>query len=60
VIYLDTGVLVRGLLTAHPNHAECEVLMNGDAVSSCHSQAEVFNTLTGFFNVSNDFASQMG
>jgi hypothetical protein len=26
VIYLDTGVLVRGLLEAHPNHGECEAL----------------------------------
>jgi predicted nucleic acid-binding protein len=59
VIYLDTGVLVRGLLTADPDHSECEALIDGDAVSSCHSLAETFNTLTGFFQVPNDLASEM-
>src|SRR5690606_31935330 len=59
VIYLDTGILVRGLLTAHPDHFECEALINARAVSSCHSLAETFNTLTGFFQVPNDLDSQM-
>ncbi|HTG44411.1 MAG TPA: PIN domain-containing protein [Verrucomicrobiae bacterium] len=59
MIYLDTGVLVRGLLTVHPHHSECELLINAQAVSSCHSLAETFNTLTGFFQVPNDLASEM-
>jgi predicted nucleic acid-binding protein len=59
VIYLDTGILVRGLLTAHPDHSKCEALINTDGLSSCHSLAETFNTLTGFFQVPNDLASEM-
>ena len=59
MIYLDTGVLVRGLLQAHPLHADCFRLIDADAVSSCHSLAEVFNTLTGHFKIPNGTASQM-
>jgi predicted nucleic acid-binding protein len=59
VIYLDTGVLVRALLQAHPSHAECFRLVNNYAVSSCHSLAEAFNTLTGAFKIRNDTASEM-
>jgi predicted nucleic acid-binding protein len=59
VIYLDTGVLVRALLTAHPDHSKCESLITAEALSSCHSLAETFNTLTGFFQVPNDLASEM-
>ncbi len=59
MIYLDTGILVRGLLENHQDYSLCEPLINGDAVSSCHSLAELFNTLTGFFQVPNDLASEM-
>ena len=59
MIYLDTGVLVRGLLQSHPQHAECFRLIDSDAVSSCHSLAEIFNTLTGHFRIHNRDASQM-
>ncbi len=59
MIYLDTGVLVRGLLQAHPLHADCFRLIDGNAVSSCHALAEVFNTLTGDFKIPNDAASKM-
>lgn len=59
MIYLDTGILVRGLLEDHPDYSLCEPLIDDDAVSSCHSLAELFNTLTGFFQVPNDLASEM-
>ena len=59
MIYLDTGVLVRGLMQAHPLHADCFRLINRNAVSSCHTLAEAFNTLTGHFKIPNDTASQM-
>jgi predicted nucleic acid-binding protein len=59
VIYLDTGVLVRGLLESHPDHSHCERLINRKAVSCCHTLAELFNTLTGFFQVPNDLAAEM-
>ncbi len=59
MIYLDTGVLVRGLMQDHPLHGACFPLIDGSAVSSCHSLAEVFNTLTGYFKIPNDIASQM-
>jgi predicted nucleic acid-binding protein len=59
VIYLDTGILVRGLLRAHPLHSACYPLIASDAVSSCHTLAELFNTLTGAFTVPNDAASEM-
>lgn len=59
MIYLETGVLVRGLMQAHPLHAACFRLINGNAVSSCHALAEFFNTLTGYFKISNDGVSQM-
>jgi predicted nucleic acid-binding protein len=59
VIYLDTGILVRALLTDHPQHDACVKVVGNDAVSSCHALAEVFNTLTGFFKIPNDTASEM-
>ena len=59
MIYLDTGVLVRGLIQSHPLHADCFHLIDDSAVSSCHTLAEVFNTLTGYFKISNDTVSQM-
>ena len=59
MIYLDTGILVRGVLQAHPLHAPCYRLINTGAVSSGHALAELFNTLTGYFKVSNDNAAQM-
>jgi predicted nucleic acid-binding protein len=52
-------VLVRGLLAAHPQQVECAALVNDDAVSCCHSLAETFNTLTGFFHVPNELAAEM-
>jgi predicted nucleic acid-binding protein len=58
VIYLDTGILVRALLQSHPQHQECIALVSKQAVSSCHSLAETFNTLTGFFKVPNDVAAE--
>lgn len=59
MIYLDTGVLVRGLLQSHPMHADCFRLIDDDAVSSCHTLAEVFNTLTGHFKIPNEDATKM-
>ena len=59
MIYLDTGVLVRGLLEEHPQHAVCLSLISNGAVSSCHTLAEIFNTLTGHFKIQNDLAAQM-
>ena len=59
MIYLDTGVLVRGLMEAHPQHAACFRLIDGNSVSCCHALAEVFNTMTGHFKIPNDAASQM-
>ncbi|HEY6226319.1 MAG TPA: PIN domain-containing protein [Verrucomicrobiae bacterium] len=58
MIYLDTGVLVRALLQAHPEHKRCVSLLSENAASSCHSLAELFNTLTGFFKVPNDVAAE--
>lgn len=59
MIYLDTGILVRALLEDHPRNSECFPLLSNDAVSSCHSLAETFNTLTGFFKVANDQATDL-
>ena len=59
MIYLDTGVLVRALLEDHPLHNDCVKLLDGNSVSSCHAIAETFNTLTGFFQVPNDSASEL-
>src|SRR4051812_23441690 len=57
--YLDTGILVRALLAQHPQQAACAVLINREAVTSCHTVAEAFNTLTGFFKIPNDTASEL-
>jgi predicted nucleic acid-binding protein len=59
VIYLDTGVIVRGLMQDHPQHLACVELINLNAMSSCHALAEVFNTVTGYFKISNELASEM-
>lgn len=59
MIYLDSGVIVRALLLEAPEHSRCIRIVGDDAVSSCHTFAEVFNTLTGFFKIGNDLASSM-
>jgi len=59
VNYLDTGILVRALLQTNPRHPECLRHVGENALSSCHSLAETFNTLTGFFQVPNGLASEM-
>jgi predicted nucleic acid-binding protein len=59
VIYLDTGILVRALLVSLPEHQDCFELINDDSVTSSHSVAETFNTLTGFFKVRNDIAADL-
>jgi len=57
VIYLDSGVLIRAVLKHHPAYKACSILIHRDAVSSTHSLAEAFNTLTSHFQVANSDAA---
>lgn len=57
MIYLDSGVLIRAVLKHHPAYKACSILIHRDAVSSTHSLAEAFNTLTSHFQVANSDAA---
>lgn len=59
--FLDTGILVGSLLESHPEHAACLEAIE-DAVrpfTDAHAMAETFATLTGFYKVPTDAATEL-
>jgi predicted nucleic acid-binding protein len=59
--FFDTSALVGLLLQSHPRHKECFTLFEktDERITDAHALAEVFSTLTGFYKVSNEVASEL-
>ena len=59
--FLDTSALVGALLEKHPQHAACLRALQAAAnpVSDAHALAETFATLTGFYKVPTDVATEL-
>jgi predicted nucleic acid-binding protein len=61
VTFLDTGVLVGALLERHPEHAQCVAALEqfSDRFTDAHALAETFATLTGFYKVPTQAATEL-
>jgi predicted nucleic acid-binding protein len=59
--FLDTGILVGALLKAHPEHAVCLSAFSQSSrpFTNSHALAETFATLTGFYKVPVDAATEL-
>ena len=59
--FLDTGILVGAVLKSHPQYATCLAAL-GDSTQSftnAHALAETFATLTGFYKVPTEVATEL-
>ena len=59
--FLDTGILVGAILQSHPRHAACRGGLEGALLpfTNAHALAETFATLTGFYKVPTDAATEL-
>ena len=59
--FLDTSTLAGAVLQAHPQHVAClRALEQSDQpISDAHALAETFATLTGFYKVPTDAATEL-
>src|SRR5256885_15287930 len=58
--FLDTSTLVGAVLEQHPEHAACRSALElPKPFSNAHALAETFATLTGFYKVPADAASEL-
>ena len=59
--FLDTGILVGAILQSHPRHAACRDGFNASLrpFTNAHALAETFATLTGFYKVPTDAATEL-
>ena len=58
--FLDTSTLVGAVLENHPQHAACRTaLEQPNPFSNAHALAETFATLTGFYKVPTEAASEL-
>jgi len=59
--FLDTGILVGALLTKHPEHAQCMAAFEqfDHIFTDAHALAETFATLTGFYKVPPQAATEL-
>jgi predicted nucleic acid-binding protein len=59
--FLDTGILVGAVLASHPDHAVCLAALEDSArtFTNAHALAETFATLTGFYKVPVEAASEL-
>lgn len=59
--FLDTSTLVGALLESHHEHAACKhaVEHSENPISDVHALAETFATLTGFYKVPTEAASEL-
>lgn len=58
--FLDTSTLVGVVLENHPQHAAClTALAQPSPFSNAHALAETFATLTGFYKVPTEAASEL-
>ena len=59
--FLDTGIMVGAVLKSHPEHEVCLAALE-DCVrpfTDAHAIAETFATLTGFYKLPTDAASEL-
>jgi len=59
--FLDTGIMVGAVLRSHPEHQACLSALEDfeRPFTNAHALAETFATLTGFFKVPTDVASEL-
>jgi len=58
--FLDTSTLVGAVLEQHPEHTACQSALElPKPFSNSHALAETFATLTGFYKVPTDAASEL-
>lgn len=59
--FLDTGILVGAVLKSHPEHVACLAALEDSAgpFTNAHVLAETFATLTGFYKVPTDAATEL-
>src|SRR5258706_15608328 len=59
--FLDTSTLVGALLVKHPEHKACldALEQHADPFTDAHALAETFATLTGFYKVPTEAASEL-
>jgi predicted nucleic acid-binding protein len=59
--FLDTGVLVGAVLERHPEHEQCVWALDQfpDRFTDAHALAETFATLTGFYKVPPQAATEL-
>ncbi len=59
--FLDTGIMVGAVLKSHPEHVVCLAALE-DSVrpfTNAHAIAETFATLTGFYKLPTDAATEL-
>jgi predicted nucleic acid-binding protein len=59
--FVDTGVLVGAVLESHPEHTTCLRALEGlpQPFTDAHAMAEAFATLSGFYRVPTDAATEL-
>jgi predicted nucleic acid-binding protein len=59
--FLDTGILVGALLERHPEHTQCRAALEQypDGITDAHALAETSATLTGFYKVPTQAATEL-
>ncbi len=59
--FLDTGILVGAVLEKHPEHKRClaAFAQHRNCFSDAHALAETFATLTGFYKVPTEIATEL-
>src|ERR1017187_9164596 len=59
--FLDTGIMVGAVLKSHPEHVACLAALEDSArpFTNAHAIAETFATLTGFYKVPTDAATEL-
>jgi predicted nucleic acid-binding protein len=58
--FVDTGILVGALLESHPEHLACRAALeqSKQPFTNAHALAETFATLTGFYKVPTEAATE--
>lgn len=59
--FLDTGIMVGAVLESHPEHEVCLSALEDftHPFTNAHALAETFATLTGFYKVPTDAATEL-
>ena len=59
--FLDTGIMVGAVLKSHPEHVACLAALEDPVrpFTNAHAIAETFATLTGFYKVPTEVATEL-